>query len=193
MEFRRACAPRLLVLAAAAFFPALARGEPADSHVEEIEKRFAVVPGLQFGARSQELSLGFEYANTTTGIRQEGGPFLLSSALGIRVDLVGSGWSPQAVHGMIFVAAGVQAGFLWPSVVEVSGGYGGGNGRGYGIAGLTYAIGVPGKIEVFVRAQATLGADPRPSWFSNWLFGVRYGFGVGQRSRLKVTYEPLPD
>jgi hypothetical protein len=193
MEFRRACAPRLLVLATAALFPPLARAQPSDSHVEEIEKRFAVVPGVQFGARSQELSLGFAYADTTTGAQQDGAPFLLSTALGVRVDLVGSGWSPQAVHGLAFVATGVQAGFLWPSVVEASLGYGGGNGRGYGIGGLSYAIGVAGKFEAFVRAQASLGADPTPSWFSNWLFGVRYGFGVGRRSRFKVTYDPLPD
>jgi hypothetical protein len=172
---------------------AVAQTEP-NRHEDDVHGRWVVIPGVQFGARSQELSLGIAGAETTQGFRREGGPYLVSAAYGARLELVSSGWSPQAVHAVGFVSVGFFAAMLpLPVVFEATGGYGGGNGQGYGIAGVGAALGIAGRFEAFARAQAAIGESSTPTWFSNWLFGLRYGFPIDGGWHHKVTTETVPE
>jgi hypothetical protein len=157
---------------------------------ENVEQGFLLAPAVQAGTRSQELSLGLARGEIAQGSRREGGPYLISSAFGARLELVSSGWSPQAVHGLLFASTGAFVAALpLPVVLEAAGGYGAGNGRGYGIAALAVALGVAGKFEVFARGQAAVGTAATPAWFSNWLFGLRYGIALGERTRTRVSPE----
>jgi hypothetical protein len=112
-----------------------ARGAEPDGHrtwKEDLQERVYLAPGLQFGARSQELTLTVGRATVTYGVAT--------------VDQI---------------------------PFEDS--------LGFGIAS---------RIELNATWQATVGSSsPRPAWFSNWLFGVRYGFDVVAPRRQSVTIE----
>ena len=160
---------------------------------EIVENRYYVAPGLQFGAKSQELSVSFAGADVASGMLSDWIPFADSRSFGVRLNLVGGEWSPAAVHGLIFLSRTVWAGWTWPQGFEIAAGYGAGGGRGYGIGQLSYVIGMASRIEATATWQTTVGTTaPRPGWFSNWLFGLRYGFEVVPPKESIVTVEPRP-
>jgi len=177
--------------------PSAARpDEPASRRTwtERVEHRFYLSPGIQFGARSQELSLSFAHADVAQGMLvSDPVPFVDSRSFGVRLNLVGSEWSPAAVHGLIFLSRTAWVGFSWPMGFEVAAGYGGGSGSGYGIGQLSYIAGIASRIELAVTLQTTVGTTgPRPGWLSSWLFGLRYGFDVARPRRSIVTTELEP-
>lgn len=49
------------------------------------------------------------------------------------------------------------------------------------------------RFELNATWQATVGSSsPRPAWFSTWVFGMRYGFDLGQPRGKAVTIELNP-
>ena len=133
-------------------------------------------------------------ARVTSGMfRSDPVPFEDSLSFGARLNLVAGEWSPAAVHGLLYLSRTFWAGWSWPQGVEVAGGYGGGGGRGYGIGQLSYIVGIGSRIEVNATWQSTIGSTtPRPSWFSTWVFGFRYGFDLARPKAWTVTREERP-
>jgi hypothetical protein len=159
------------------------------------QRRIYLAPGLQFGAHSQEVTLTLGRARVTSGMgHSDPIPFVDSLSWGARLGLVGGGWSPAAVHGLLFLSRTAWAGWFWPQGLEVAGGYGGGSGRGYGIGQLSYVVGIGSRVELNATWQATVGSSsPRPDWFSTWVFGLRYGFDLARPKSWIVTLEERPD
>jgi hypothetical protein len=91
----------------------VARADQAMSSVAIEYDRLYLAPGLQFGARSQELSLtlgAFAVSEVEMTLSRRGGEWW---ARGIRLTVVGERWSPVPVHGVVFVSFG---GWSWGSL-----------------------------------------------------------------------------
>jgi len=174
-----------------------AKSEPDLKLVFEEESRAFVAPGVRFGSRSQELSFVLGVARVDRHLlterparppdRRPGGEWFTA---GLRVDLIASGWSPAAVHGLGSLSFGGWSWEFFPVGFEVAGGYGGSSKVGYGVIEASFLVGISSRFELAFTGRTTLGSV-QPEWLSNWLIGARYGFDIATFAKRTVTKEFL--
>jgi hypothetical protein len=156
--------------------------KPTESHiVEQVENQGYFSPGIQFGPNAQEISFSLgrvflRSINKPDKYLSEGTWY----GYGISINMINTNWTPTAGSGFLRLYGGGWTWEWWPSGFEIGIGGIDNSGNILTVGQISYIAGLPKRFELFVTAQEPIDSSNKPTWYSDWLIGIRYGFPIGK-------------